>query len=97
MGNTTESDVEGEWIELENSKEDSEDDFKYKELKRQVRCKYRVAEKQVMRRYLKGEDPDYMIIIDGKIYGNLGGKIKKKEMQKFRIQRFRCGYYTNQI
>jgi len=34
MGNTTESDVEGEWIELENSKEDSEDDFKYKELKR---------------------------------------------------------------
>jgi len=32
--NTTESDVEGEWTELENSKEDSEDDFEYEKLKK---------------------------------------------------------------
>ena len=31
-----------------------------------------------MRRYLKGEDPDYVTIINGKIYGNPGGKIRKK-------------------
>ncbi len=31
-----------------------------------------------MRRYLEGEDPDYVVIIDGKIYGNLGGKTKKR-------------------
>jgi len=34
MRNTTESDVEGEWTGLENSEEDSEDDFEYEELKR---------------------------------------------------------------
>jgi len=34
MGNTTESDIEGEWTELENSEKDSEDDFEYEELKR---------------------------------------------------------------
>ena len=54
-----------------------------------------------MRRYLKGEDPDYMAIIDNKTYknpgGNLSSKIKKKGTQKFRIQRFGCGYYMNQI
>jgi len=31
-----------------------------------------------MRRYLEGEDPDYVIIIDSKIYGNPGGKIRKR-------------------
>ena len=31
-----------------------------------------------MRRYLKGEDPDYVAIINSKIYGNLGGKIRKR-------------------
>ena len=31
-----------------------------------------------MRRYLEGEDPDYVVIIDGKIYGNPGGKIRKR-------------------
>ncbi len=31
-----------------------------------------------MRRYLEGEDPDYVVIIDGKIYGNLGSKIRKR-------------------
>ncbi len=41
MRNTTESDVEGEQTELENFEEDSEDDFEYEELKRQVRRKYR--------------------------------------------------------
>ena len=30
----TENDAEEEWIELENSEEDSEDDFEYEELKR---------------------------------------------------------------
>ncbi len=34
MGNTTESDIEEEWTELENFKKDSEDDFKYEKLKR---------------------------------------------------------------
>jgi len=34
MRNTTESDIKGEWIELENSEKNSEDDFKYEELKR---------------------------------------------------------------
>ena len=78
MRNTTESDVEGEWIESENSEEDFEDDFKYEKLKRQVRRKYRAVEKQIMRRYLEGEDPDYVAIIDGKIYRNPGGKIRKR-------------------
>jgi len=31
-----------------------------------------------MRRYLKGEDLDYVVIINSKIYGNLGGKIRKR-------------------
>ncbi len=31
-----------------------------------------------MRRYLKGEDPDYVAIINNKIYGNSGDKIKKR-------------------
>ncbi len=83
MRNTTESDVEGEWTELKNSEEDSEDDFEYEELKRQVRRKYRVIEKQVIRRYLEGEDPDYIIIINSKIYGNSGGKIRKRRCRSF--------------
>ena len=78
MRNTTENDTKKKQIELENSKEDSEDDFEYEKLKRQVRRKYRAAEKQVMGRYLKEEDPDYVVIIDGKIYRNLGGKIRKR-------------------
>ncbi len=78
MRNTTESNIEGEQTGLKNSKEDSEDNFKYEELKRQVRRKYRVIKKQVMRRYLKREDPDYIVIINGKIYRNLGGKIRKR-------------------
>ncbi len=78
MRNITESDVEGEWIELENFEEDFEDDFEYEELKRQIRRKYRVAEKQIMRRYLKKKNPDYVAIINGKIYGNLKGKIRKR-------------------
>ncbi len=45
MRNTTESDVEEEQIELENSEKDFEDDFKYEELKRQIRRKYRVIKK----------------------------------------------------
>ncbi len=83
MRNTTENDVEGEWIELENFKEDSEDDFEYEELKRQVRRKYRATEKQAMRRYLEGEDPDYVAIIDGKIYRNPEGKIRKRRCRSF--------------
>src|SRR6266536_3125915 len=82
MGSITENDAEEEWIELENSEEDSEDDFEYEELKREIRRKYRVIEKQVMRRYLEGEDPDFVAIINGKIYrnprGNLGGKTRKR-------------------
>jgi len=35
-----------------------------------------------MRKYLKGEDPDFVAIINSKIYGNpggnLGGKIRKR-------------------
>ena len=34
MGSITENDTEEEWIGLENSKEDSEDNFEYEELKR---------------------------------------------------------------
>ena len=45
MKNTTENNVEGEWIGLENSEKDSEDDFEYEELKRQVRRKYRATKK----------------------------------------------------
>ncbi len=83
MRNTTENDTEGEWTGSENSEEDSEDDFEYEKLKRQVRRKHRVTEKQVMRRYLEGEDPDYIAIINGKIYGNLGGKIRKRRCRSF--------------
>jgi len=36
-----------------------------------------------MRRYFKGEDPDYMVIINSKIYGNLGGKIRKRRRRSF--------------
>ncbi len=32
-----------------------------------------------MRRYLKEKNPDYMIIINSKIYGNPGGKIRRKK------------------
>ncbi len=78
MRNITESDTEEEWIELENFEEDSEDNFKYEELKKQIRRKYRAIEKQTMRKYLKGKDSDYMIIINSKIYGNLEGKIRKR-------------------
>ena len=94
MRNTTENDIEGEWTELENSKEDFEDDFEYEELKRQVRRKYRATKKQTIRRYLK-KNPDYVAIINNKTYRNLGGKTKKKT-QKLRIQRFEYEYYTNQ-
>ena len=45
MRNTTESDAEGEWTKLENFEEDSEDNFKYEKLKRQIRRKYRATEK----------------------------------------------------
>ncbi len=31
-----------------------------------------------MGRYFKGEDPDYMIIINNKIYKNPEGKIRKR-------------------
>ncbi len=78
MGSIIENDAEEEWIELENFKKDSEDDFKYEELKREVRRKYRAIKKQVMRRYLEGEDPDFMVIINGKIYGNPGGNLDDK-------------------
>jgi len=45
MGSIIENDAKEKWIGLENFKEDSEDDFEYKELKRQVSRKYRVIEK----------------------------------------------------
>ncbi len=32
--NTTENNIKGEWTESENSKKDSEDNFKYEKLKR---------------------------------------------------------------
>ncbi len=44
MRNTTESDIKGEQIELENSEKDSENNFKYEKLKRQIRRKYRAIE-----------------------------------------------------
>ncbi len=78
MRNTTESDAEEEQIESENSKKDFEDNFKYEELKRQIYRKYRATEKQAIRIYLEGEDPDYVAIINSKIYGNPGGKIRKR-------------------
>ncbi len=82
MGSITENDTKEEQTKSENSKEDSEDNFEYEELKREVRRKHRVVEKQVMRRYLKGEDPDFVAIINSKIYrnpgGNLGGKTRKR-------------------
>jgi len=52
-------------------------------LKRQVRRKCRVIEKQAIRRYLKREDLDYMAIINSKIYENLGGKIRKRRRRSF--------------
>ena len=82
MGSITENDAEEEWIGLKNFKKDSEDNFKYEKLKRQIRRKYRVTKKQTMRRYLKREDPDYITIINNKIYrnpeGNLDNKIRKR-------------------
>ncbi len=78
MRNTTESDIKRKQTGSENSKENSENDFEYEELKRQVRRKYRAIEKQIIRRYLKEEDPDYVAIINNKIYGNSGGKIRKR-------------------
>ena len=79
MRNTTENNVEGKWTGLENFEKDSEDNFKYEELKRQVRRKYRVIKKQIMRRYLEEKDSDYVIIINNKTYGNPGGKIRKRK------------------
>ncbi len=79
MGNTTESDIERKWTESENSKKDSEDNFKYEKLKRQIRRKYRVIKKQTMRRYLEGENSDYITIINNKTYRNPGGKIRGKK------------------
>ena len=78
MRNTTESDVEGEWIGLENSKKNSEDDFEYEKLKRQVRRKHRVTKKQVMRKYFEKKDPDYIAIINDKTYRNPEDKTRKK-------------------
>ncbi len=78
MRNTTESDAEEEQIESENSKKDFEDNFKYEELKRQIYRKYRATEKQAIRIYLEGEDPDYIAIINNKTYGNPGGKTRKR-------------------
>ena len=69
--------IQKKWIESENSEEDSENDFKYEELKRQVRRKYRATKKQTIRRYLK-KNPDYVAIINSKIYENPGGKIRKR-------------------
>ena len=45
MRNTTKSNIKKEQTELENSKKDSEDNFKYEELKREVRRKHRVTKK----------------------------------------------------
>ena len=82
IGSITENNTEEEWTGLENFEEDFEDNFKYEELKREVRRKYRAIEKQVMRRYLKGKDPDFVAIINSKIYrnpgGNLDGKTRKR-------------------
>ncbi len=78
MRNTTKSNIKKEQTELENSKKDFEDNFKYEELKRQIRRKHHAIKKQIIRRYLKEEDPDYIIIINNKTYGNPGGKIRKK-------------------
>ena len=82
MGNIIENDAEEEQIESENSKKNSENDFKYEKLKKEIRRKYRAAEKQAMRRYFEKEDPDFVVIINDKIYrnpgGNLGGKIRKR-------------------
>ena len=78
MRNTTKSDIKKEWIGLENSEKNSEDDFEYEELKKQIRRKYRAIKKQAMRRYLKEEDPDYVVIINSKTYKNLEGKIRKR-------------------
>ena len=36
-----------------------------------------------MRRYLKGEDSDYITIINSKTYRNLGGKIRKRRYRSF--------------
>ncbi len=78
MRNTTENDIKGEQTGSENSKKDSEDDFEYEELKKQVRRKHRATEKQVIRRYLEGKNLDYIAIINNKIYENPGGKIRKR-------------------
>ena len=45
MRNITKSDVEEKWTGSENFKEDSEDNFKYEKLKKQIRRKYRAIEK----------------------------------------------------
>ena len=78
MRNITKSNIKGEWIKLKNSKKNSENNFKYKKLKRQVYRKHRATEKQTIRKYLEEEDPDYVVIINSKIYENLEGKIRKK-------------------
>ncbi len=83
MGSITENDAEEEQIKLENSEKDSEDNFEYEELKREVRRKHRAIKKQVMRRYFKEKDLDYVVIINSKIYGNPGGKIRKRRCRSF--------------
>src|SRR6266536_924911 len=78
MGSITENNTEEEWIRLENSKKNFEDDFEYEELKREVRRKHRAIKKQAMRRYLKEENPDFVTIINNKIYGNPGDNLDNK-------------------
>ncbi len=45
MGSIIKNDAEEEWIGLENSKKDFENNFKYEKLKRKIRRKYRVIKK----------------------------------------------------
>jgi hypothetical protein len=61
---------------------DIDSDEEFEELKRQAARKQRAEEKQALRRYLKGDDPNLLITIQGKQYGNPESLNKRKRKQK---------------
>jgi hypothetical protein len=61
---------------------DIDSDEEFEELKRQAAHKQRAEEKQALRNYLKGDDPNLSILIQGRQYGNPESLNKRKRKQR---------------
>jgi hypothetical protein len=66
----------------EGEQGDIDTDEEFEELKRQAARKQRAEEKQALRRYLKGDDPNLLITIEGRQYGNPENLNKRKRKQR---------------